>query len=81
MTSSRTPPTPSVAVTNVPDGAGKFTLEEKHQLEKVDVAETVAPKPCFIVIDELSRCDPSRVFGEVLTYIEMTKRDVDFSLP
>lgn len=64
----------------VPDGAGGFGMQAKHLLEMIDVAESCSPKPCFIVIDELSRCDPSRVFGEALTYIEMTKRGIDFSL-
>jgi 5-methylcytosine-specific restriction protein B len=39
-----------------------------------DVAEKSAGKLCVLVIDELSRSDPGRVFGEALTYIEMTKR-------
>ncbi len=37
--------------------------------------------PHVIVIDELSRTDPARVFGEVMTYMEPTLRGVDFYLP
>lgn len=34
-----------------------------------------------IVIDELSRTDVGRVFGEALTYVETSKRDLPFTLP
>ncbi|GGS14015.1 McrB family protein [Actinokineospora fastidiosa] len=34
-----------------------------------------------IVIDELSRADVGRVFGEALTYIERSKREQSFALP
>lgn len=33
-----------------------------------------------LVIDELSRSDAVRVFGEALTYLETSKRDVEFEL-
>jgi 5-methylcytosine-specific restriction protein B len=33
-----------------------------------------------MIIDELSRSDPGRVFGEALTYIEPTQREVEFYL-
>ena len=34
-----------------------------------------------LVIDELSRTDVGRVFGEALTYVEASKRDLPFTLP
>jgi 5-methylcytosine-specific restriction protein B len=34
-----------------------------------------------LVIDELSRADVGRVFGEALTYIEKSKRGIPFTLP
>ncbi|MCZ4579427.1 AAA family ATPase [Gordonia amicalis] len=34
-----------------------------------------------LVIDELSRADVGRVFGEALTYVERSKRNIPFSLP
>ena len=37
--------------------------------------------PYCIVIDELSRGDSQRIFGEALTYIERTKRGLPFLLP
>lgn len=33
-----------------------------------------------LVIDEISRCDAARVFGEALTYIEVDKREIEFQL-
>lgn len=33
-----------------------------------------------LVIDELSRADVGRVFGEALTYIEFSKRELDFEI-
>lgn len=34
-----------------------------------------------LVIDELSRADVGRVFGEALTYLETSKRNIEFKLP
>lgn len=34
-----------------------------------------------LVIDELSRADVGRVFGEALTYVEKSKRNIPFTLP
>lgn len=34
-----------------------------------------------LVIDELSRADVGRVFGEALTYVEKSKRNLSFELP
>jgi 5-methylcytosine-specific restriction enzyme B len=61
------------------DGSG-FSLEPKHFLDVCDVARKANGKTCVLVIDELSRCDPSRVFGEVLTYIETSNRGKLFKL-
>lgn len=61
------------------EGQG-FELRGKHLLEMCDKARDARGETCVLVIDELSRSDPSRVFGEALTYIEMTKRDQLFRL-
>jgi 5-methylcytosine-specific restriction protein B len=39
-----------------------------------------AGKRFVLVIDELSRADPGRVFGEALTYVERSKRELPFDL-
>lgn len=61
------------------DGSG-FELKDKHLLEMCQVALEHSNQICVLVIDELSRSDPGRVFGEALTYIETTKRGHTFSL-
>ena len=61
------------------DGEG-FVLIDKHLLDMCEVARRHPEELCIIVIDELSRSDPGRVFGEALTYIENTKRNQTFHL-
>jgi 5-methylcytosine-specific restriction protein B len=64
----------------VPDGAS-FTPKEKHLLLIAGDARGAPQDQLFVlVIDELSRSDPARVFGEALTYIEATKRGVKFHI-
>jgi len=57
--------------------AGTFVLKPKHFLQLCKAAEK---KTVVLVIDELSRGDPGRVFGEALTYLERTKRNLTFRL-
>lgn len=64
----------------IPKPDGGFKLKNKHLLEMCDVARDAAPELCVLVVDELSRSDPGRVFGEALTYIEMNKRERKFHL-
>jgi 5-methylcytosine-specific restriction enzyme B len=61
------------------DGNG-FQLRPKHLLEMCEVSRGYQDQTCVIIIDELSRSDPGRVFGEALTYIEPTQREVEFYL-
>jgi 5-methylcytosine-specific restriction enzyme B len=65
----------------VPAGT-TFDRKPKHLLILCEAArkskDAGENKLFVLVIDELSRSDPARVFGEALTYVEMTKRDVDF---
>lgn len=58
---------------------GGFQLTPRHLLEMAKVAADTR-KTTVIVIDELSRGDPGRVFGEALTYVERTKRNLQFRL-
>jgi 5-methylcytosine-specific restriction protein B len=64
----------------IPEKAGGFAFQDKHLLEMCNVAERVPGKLCVIVIDEINRADPSRAFGEALTYVEMSKRGLKFHL-
>ncbi|HUY06250.1 MAG TPA: AAA family ATPase [Acidimicrobiales bacterium] len=57
---------------------GGFVLTPKHLLQMCRVAVEHPNEMVFIVIDELSRVDPGRVFGEALTYIEKSKRGLKF---
>jgi 5-methylcytosine-specific restriction protein B len=61
------------------DGEG-FRLVDKHFAELARRAGAQRQKTFVLVIDELSRADPGRVFGEALTYIEKSKRDLFFRL-
>ncbi len=63
------------------DGSG-FSLEDKHLLDMCEVANRPENKdlPVVIVIDELSRGEPGRIFGEALTYVERSKRGLLFNL-
>ncbi|MFT8179767.1 McrB family protein [Mycobacteroides chelonae] len=61
------------------DGAG-FEARRGVFLDLMDKA-LKDDRPHVIVIDELSRADVGRVFGEALTYIEKSKRGVPFQLP
>lgn len=64
----------------VPQEGGGFRLEPKHLLDMCRKAEEAEGELCVLVIDELSRSDPGRVFGEALTYMESTRRGVEFRL-
>lgn len=64
-----------------PNADGGFELQNKVFLEICRVARNDYPgKTCVLIIDELSRCDVARVFGEALTYLEMGKRNIPFRL-
>tara|TARA_R110002124_G_scaffold231235_5_gene396525 strand:+ start:15002 stop:16453 length:1452 start_codon:yes stop_codon:yes gene_type:complete len=58
----------------------KYEIRPKHFLKLCDAASADADNIYVIVIDEISRGDPSRVFGELLTYIEPEYRERTFSL-
>lgn len=58
----------------------EYRLQEKHFLELCTKAKGDGSNLYVIVIDELTRGDPSRVFGELLTYLEVEHRNREFSL-
>lgn len=62
------------------DGSG-FELRPGVFLNLVQKATNNPGTDYVIVIDELSRADVGRVFGEALTYIERSKRGQTFILP
>ena len=58
---------------------GSFHMTDKHLLDMCRVAAETE-RTVVLVIDELSRGDPGRVFGEALTYLELSKRGLPFRL-
>lgn len=64
----------------IPKEAGGFELKAKHFRNICETAAKDRLHTYVLVIDEISRCDAARVFGEALTYIESSKRDMEFAL-
>lgn len=61
------------------DGSG-FEMRYSHFVLMCRAAKTDPTHTYVLVIDELSRGDPGRIFGEALTYVEHSKRGLLFSL-
>lgn len=59
---------------------GGFAFKEGPFLELVTAADTDRDNNYVLVIDELSRADVGRVFGEALTYVERSKRELPFNI-
>ena len=57
-----------------------YVLEQRHFLNFTDKARTNPDKLYILVIDELNRGDVARIFGEVLTYLELDYREKEFTL-
>jgi 5-methylcytosine-specific restriction protein B len=66
----------------VGDGSGvKYDLAPRLFLNFAKLAVD-KPEQIFVaVIDELNRGDVARIFGEVLTYLEVDYRGIEFTLP
>ncbi len=62
------------------EGGEGFELREQLLLLVARSAEEQPDDRFVILIDELSRSDPGRVFGEALTYMEPTRRGESFIL-
>jgi 5-methylcytosine-specific restriction protein B len=57
-----------------------FELRNGHFIDMCEKAQEDPGEKYVLVIDELSRGDAARVFGEALTYLEKTKRGLTFDL-
>lgn len=65
----------------VPNKSGTgFELKPQLMLRAIEDATKNGDATYVVLIDELSRSDPGRVFGELLTYMEPTRRNEDFVL-
>jgi len=63
----------------VPSDEG-FVRADAHFVQMCRAALADPDRRYVLVIDELSRGDPGRVFGEALTYLEKSKRGLRFQL-
>lgn len=63
-----------------PRDGGGFELQKKTFALLCDDAAERPDVRHVLLIDEISRCDVARVFGEALTYLEMDKRGQEFTL-
>ncbi|MFT4086185.1 MAG: AAA family ATPase [Gordonia sp. (in: high G+C Gram-positive bacteria)] len=63
------------------DGAGFEPREGVFLKLAREAKDDPEGKLRVLVIDELSRADVGRVFGEALTYVEKSKRNMPFALP
>ncbi len=57
-----------------------YILERRHFLQFANRAERDPGQLYVLVIDELNRGDVSRIFGELLTYLEIDYREKPFTL-
>lgn len=59
-----------------PDDPTKFRLTEGVLKKAITSA---SKRDTLLVIDEINRADTARVFGELITFIEDSKRDIEFT--
>ena len=57
-----------------------YKLEPRHLLNFATQARADSNNHYVLVIDELNRGDVARIFGELLTYLEVDYRDKEFTL-
>lgn len=57
-----------------------YVLERRHFLKFAEKAANSPEKLYVLVIDELNRGDVARIFGELLTYLELDYRGKEFTL-
>lgn len=70
-----------VPVPSTSGSSPSFEVKPKIFLKLCETAIKHPERLFVLVIDEFSRGDPSRVFGELLTYIEVDYREKTFLLP
>lgn len=58
-----------------------FSIVDKTFIRAAEIARSSPGKHIVLIIDEINRGDPSRVFGELLTYLEKDYRNIPFTLP
>lgn len=69
------------AVTKGENSTGvTYVLERRHFLKFAEEAAKDPDQLYVLVIDELNRGDVARIFGELLTYLELDYRDKEFTL-
>lgn len=57
-----------------------YVLASRHFLTFADLARKDPGNHYVLVVDELNRGDVARIFGELLTYLELNYREKDFTL-
>ena len=58
-----------------------FSIVAKTFVKACNRAHEISDSYVVFIIDEINRGDPARVFGELLTYLERSYREVEFTLP
>ena len=58
-----------------PDGKGSLTVMNGPFVEMIEVAKGDPSNKYVMVIEEVNRGDPAKIFGELLTLLESDKRD------
>ncbi|WFE92636.1 AAA family ATPase (plasmid) [Roseibium porphyridii] len=65
---------------NDSSGGVTYVLDQRHFLKFAGKAAEDSENLYVLVIDELNRGDVARIFGELLTYLELDYRDKEFTL-
>jgi 5-methylcytosine-specific restriction protein B len=72
---------PSEGNKGTDEGAGvTYVLDQRHFLNFAEKAKKDLEHLYVLVIDELNRGDVARIFGEILTYLELDYREKEFTL-